>query len=158
MASSELLERLAATIHDLWREGLAREGWKAAGQFSEEARTHDAMVPFNQLDAGDRQEVLLLAQTWADKLAGEVEHPRGDDREFTKEEMVVGMPVAWAERMRVTYTDPARRGTDPSDVIGHVTGWTVSHDGATLESIRVAWPDDYVSEHLPVMRELRRVS
>jgi len=158
MASPELLERLAATIHDLWREGLARRGWKVAQEFSENARTHDAMVPFDRLSPGDRQEVLQLAQTWADKLADEVEHPRGDDREFTKEEIFVGMPVAWADRMRLTYTDPARRGTDPSGVIGYVTAWTVSEDGASLESIKVAWPDDYVSEHLPVMRELRRLS
>lgn len=190
MATAALVERLASIIHDLWRESLADDGWTYSGTFSEEARTHDALVPFASLAPLDRRDMIELAQTWADTLVAEVEYQRGDDREFAASELVQGMPVGWSDRVRSgsgdstsddaaldfsSYGGSSLGGSllgdasldtrsladtpvdDPDDEIGHIAGWTISEDGTTLETIRVVWPDGCITEHFPIMRELRRI-
>lgn len=156
MPSAELLERLAAVIHDLWREDAASDGLTFGPEFDELAGTHDALVPFDQLKATDRRDALTRAETWASTLTSEVEYPRGPNPELCPEEMYKGMPVGW-----VIDGDGDEAGSteeDPCDDIGHIIDWTVAPDGKTLETVRVEWPDKCVREYIPMLLELRRVS
>ncbi len=149
MPAEELELEVAAAAHRCWCDHMAAHGWRYGPRYDEAARTHDALRPFEALDRHDRR--LTLAAVRATELvrllAAAVDYPRGPDREFTVEEMRVGLPVAMV---------PAPGEEAAEGERGVVESWETDKEGE-LRLIRVRWPEGELSEHYPGARELRRV-
>lgn len=146
----EVLDTLTRLAHEYWRRRMGAAGWRPGRRYDEAQRTHDALVPFDELSAHDRRlaRVAVRAREIEPLLEDAVDHDRGPEREFAPEEMKVGLPVAWARNLR--FDDPAIAA-----LTGEIVSWEVGADGG-LSLIRVRWADGEVSEHLPSERELRR--
>lgn len=155
MSSDALLHLLAAVAHQLWCEGMTGTGWKAGPAYNEAAREHDAIVPFAHLSPVDQKDLLRVARDHAGPLVRSIDYPRGPDREFSADEMRVGLPVGWAEH--VASDDPS---VDLAAELGTVVEWECSPPPVqrTLKRIRVRWPGGDVRDHIPCLRELRRVT
>jgi hypothetical protein len=143
----DLLDRVAAVAHDLWRREMEQAGWEFGPAFSEARRTHDAMVPYEQLKPFDQHRLRIgIACLELDRqLLESVDHDRGPSREFQVSELKVGEPVQ--------LTGPF--GDGPVEAEGFVTGWVPGPDGS-VESISVQFTDGDAVEYLPCQRELRR--
>jgi hypothetical protein len=50
----ELIERLAAHVHDLWALKRMREGWRYGPCRSDTARTHPDLVPYSELPLAEQ--------------------------------------------------------------------------------------------------------
>ncbi|CAG1010346.1 hypothetical protein PHYC_03834 [Phycisphaerales bacterium] len=135
----EAADLLAPMMHEMWRTKMLAEGWRYGPAYDEAAKTHDALVPFEQLHPTDRVWTRTGLEDYAEILLREVEYPRGDDREFRPEEMRVGLPVVGS--------DLESKGT--------VQAWIATPDGC-LESITVRWDDGEVTEHCPASGEVLR--
>lgn len=139
MTDAEALNKIARLAHELWCERLRREGWRP-GPFDAAAKTHDALVPFEQLHPADARSTRagVEALDIPALLEQAVDYPRGPDREFIPEELRQGLVVE--------SSDGACRG--------QVESWTIS--AGALTNIRVRWSDGEVIDHFPPERELRR--
>ncbi|QKK07551.1 MAG: hypothetical protein HND58_04795 [Planctomycetota bacterium] len=151
MHAATALDRLASLAHDLWRDRLERAGWSRGPRFDPVAKRHDALVPFDQLDARDRERAVLGVGTLdcLEQLADTIDYQRGTDRAFTLDEMREGVPVV--------HNDPDRN--DPSTLApnepGRIIEWKA--EAGQLRCIRVEWADGSTSEHHPADGELRRL-
>lgn len=150
VSEAEPLVVLARLAHDKWRERMLREGWGYGPSFDEGRKTHDAMVPFEDLSRHDRRMAIeaVRALEIEPMLEGAVEHDRGPNREFSAEEMAVGLRVGWARHIR--SEDPAE-----AEMEGEIVSWELA--GGNLVLIRVRWSDGVVQEHPPSERELHRL-
>ena len=154
-SGSSLLLVIATLAHELWCQCMTRQGWRGAATCDESLRTHDALVPFMNLSAVDRKNLLLLVSENIQQLLDDIEFPRGPEREFGADEMREGLRVGWARR--VTTDDPHR---DLDSEVGTVVDWEACPhpDQQLLRLIRVRWSDGLTREHLPMERDLRRLS
>lgn len=136
-----IIDELAALAHALWCAHMAREGWRYGPAFDHDARTHDALVPFHQLQPHDARSTRagIMAEEIERQLLELVEYPRGVDREFAANEMRVGLVV-----------EDVHTGAP-----GSVSSWTVGADGALI-SIMVQWADGEETEVFPPERTIRR--
>jgi hypothetical protein len=143
----DLVDRLASVAHDLWRRQAEEDGWRH-GPYSEQARTHDALVPYDQLSEFDRHRLRISIECLEleDELRRSVDHDRGPSREFCQDELRVGLLVQ--------LTGPFGEG--PVEAEGTVENWEPGPDGS-LEVIRVRFTDDDCIEYYPSQCELRRV-
>lgn len=150
VSEAEPLAVLAHLAHDLWRRRMRRKGWRYGPSFDEGRKTHDAMVPFDALSRHDRSMVIeaVRALDIEPLLERAVDHDRGPEREFSAEEMAVGLRVGWAGGIR--FEDPSE-----AEMTGEIVGWEL--EGEDLALIRVRWSDGEVQEHLPAERDLRRL-
>lgn len=140
MNIQEAAVALARVAHELWRTEMAKEGWRYGPTFDESKRLHDALVPFDELHPTDKRWTRTCLDEVAAELLAGVEYPRGDDREFVPEEMIVGMRVGCTE----------------GDDEGTVQSWVVTPEGC-LDTITVRWDDGEVTEACAEERVLRRV-
>jgi hypothetical protein len=153
MKADALLTDLARVAHELWRRAMKADGWKR-GAFSPERRTHDAMVPYDELPRPDRLalHLRLVVNELANRLVETVEYPRGADRPFVIEEMQRGLEVALSDEF-----GPARLGDVHEKHRGKVESWEVGTDGE-LSLITVRWGDSEVVSYDPWERALTRAS
>lgn len=151
-ADSKLVEHAASLTHEAWRRRMEREGWRP-GPYDPEARTHDALVPFERLDPRDRRRtrVAIEAEGVVEWLAGLVRYTRGPGREFAAHELKPGLPVALGAP---GGEGPA--GDDSDREVGSVESWELD-DRGELRVIRVRWPNGVRSEHFPAEQDLRRM-
>jgi hypothetical protein len=143
---------LARIAHTLWCRRMTQEGWNAGPTYDPVLKTHDALVPFDRLKAADRRNAVnfVVAEDLEQRIARGMDVPRGPEREFTTEDMRVGLQVGWADD--VSLADQSR---DPRTEIGTVESWETV--GEQLVLIRVRWPGGELLEHIPVEQELRRI-
>lgn len=135
-------EQIARQAHAAWCGKMIREGWTPGEEYSPMGRTHDALVPFEQLSRRDALAALRAAEfDGADLLASIIDYRRGPDRDFTLEEMRVGLAVICVD--------------DDPPIRGEVTDW-VSDERGQLMTIIVRWTDGAVSEHPAFAGELAR--
>lgn len=136
-------DALARVAHDLWLAHMKAEGWTPGQRYDEAARTHDALVPFENLDPRDRRCLLagVRAEGLEELLLRAVDYPRGAERELGVGEM----------RRGLTVTDGG------GEARGSVESWETDAGGRLLELIRVRWEDGEVTEHYPPEGELRIV-
>jgi hypothetical protein len=147
-APDTLLYQLAAAVHAAWCARMRRGGWTPGERLDEARRTHDALVPFEELGEYDRSRTLKVVQLEGleERLAAMVDYPRGPDRPLTASEMHRGLRVRMAGCLPGT---PALLGT--------IIGWETSPSTGGLELVRVRWQDGRVTEHAPLGCELRRL-
>lgn len=152
MAADAITRDLARIAHALWCRKMVACGWMYGETFSPEKRTHDALVPFDRLSLHDQNNAVLIIQSegFESKLERAIDYPRGPDRQFIPSEMRVGLPVGWAAGVKLA--DPLR---DPSTEIGTIDSWEIK--SGELSVIRVRWPGGELLEHIPSLRDLRRL-
>jgi hypothetical protein len=140
-------DRIAALAHDCWRLAMERAGWRPGSAFDAPSELHDALVPFDHLPAGDRQQAVLAveAEGLQERLSAAIRYPRGADAPLLASEMRTGLAVGLA-------ADLDRDGAEE----GEITGWEVDLAGELAE-VRVRWRDGTESRHHPQERELRRL-
>lgn len=153
MTKDTLLIDLARVTHELWRLRLESEGWRP-GPYKPEGKVHDALVPFERLTRADR---LILDSHVRDEqieeaLTDTLRYPRGPDRPFLVEEMVIGLAVVFAQK-----GCPERLDEVPDELHGAVINWTTDASGE-LSQIAVRWNTGVVSEYDPWFGELVRAS
>lgn len=141
MSDAIFTNDLATLAHRLWCESMRRSGWRYGPAFDEDARTHDAMVPFDQLAPHEARStrMAIVSETIEEHLLALMEYPRGPDREFAADEMRVGLVV---------------EDSDTGEP-GIVQSWTFAVDGA-LDLIVVRWADGEETEIFPPERSIRR--
>lgn len=151
MLDSTICLNLAQAAQALWCRHMEALGW-SLGPHDCNARTHDALVPFERLGQHDRRRLLeaIADLNLEPELLGAVDHQRGPDREFVLEEMRPGLPVAYAEGAR--SSDPGR---DIASERGVIESWKVKDD--LLELVKVRWADGTLAEYYPCERDLRRL-
>lgn len=151
MTKEMLLADLARIAHELWRLRLIGEGWKL-GPYRPEDKVHDALVSYDQLSRGDR---LALQSHVSDEqfehaLTDDLRYPRGPDRPFLIDDMVVGLELVFRDREL-----PPRLEDVPCHHRGRVINWTTNTAGE-LANITVRWGNGEVSEYDPWLGELAR--
>ncbi|QKK07510.1 MAG: hypothetical protein HND58_04585 [Planctomycetota bacterium] len=149
MHAATALDRLAAIAHDLWRDRMERAGWTRGQRYEPRAKHHDALLPFDQLDARDQERALLgiRALDCFEQLAEAIDYQRGPDREFTLDDMREGLPVV--------HNDPGGPTPLAPGEPGRIVEWKA--DAGRLSAICVRWADGSTSEHHPAAGELRRL-
>ncbi len=136
------IEQIARQAHAAWCGKMIREGWAPAEEYNEVTRTHDALVPFDELSRRDALTALRAAEfDGVEMLASIIDYSRGPDRDFTLEEMRVGLPVICVD--------------DDPPIRGEVTDW-ISDEQGRLMTIIVRWSDGGVTEHPAFAGELAR--
>ena len=147
MPSTEtLILKLARVAHEAWCERMFEEGWRPGTAFDPATRTHDAIVPFEQLSPVDRRAAYLGIAT-AD-IVREVEeacqYTRGADRELGVEDVRIGMRVL---------------SCDTPPETGSIESWEEdSNFPGTLDSVRIRWDSGEVIDHAASEREFRPAS
>lgn len=135
-------EQIARQAHAAWCGKMIREGWTPGEEYNEMTRTHDALIPYDQLSRRDVLSAMRAAEfDGVDLLASIIDYRRGPDRDFVLEEMRVGLPVICVD--------------DDPPIRGEVTDW-ISDEGGQLLTIIVRWADGTVSEHPAFAGELAR--
>ncbi len=121
---------------------MAAEGWSHGSRFDPATRTHDALVPFKDLDPMDQRETIvgIMSLELTSTLRSIVEYPRDEVRELTLREVRPGM------RVRSTV-DAVERGTIESWIADPT--WP-----GCLSTIRVRWDSGEVIDHAAAEREL----
>jgi len=51
----ETLEKLAEAAHKVWMEGKLRDGWKYGPVTDKTSKTHNCLVPYNELTEADKE-------------------------------------------------------------------------------------------------------
>jgi hypothetical protein len=143
MTSKTTLEwRLARVAHEYWCERMIAEGWRPGPAFHAESRTHDAIVPFDELGPIDRRSVYLgvLAADCADEIRKVVDYSRGRDRELGVLDMANGQAVTHA---------------DAPDERGIIVAWAEDEafPGA-LKTITVKWDSGETHQYAAAEREI----
>lgn len=149
MISTPVLEQFAAAVHAVWCDHMQRKGWRRGHEHSAEERTHDAMAPFPELGALDRRNALDAAERLVAPALAEVAFPRGDDREFTADDISVGVPVTVTANVIIEGVE--------EPYTGRVVSWEREPDSPLLKSIVVKWNNGVETEHIPSLRDLRRL-
>lgn len=128
---SDILIQLARIGHQVWSDDMRRAGWSYGVKYSEDNRTHDALVEFEKLPEVDVRSAVLKIQAEgiATQLGNLVVPDRSDTRPFSAVELHVGMRVGWAG-------DDAR----PAEP-GSIESWTVDDKSGDVLSITVTWRD-----------------
>jgi len=154
-AATPLDERIAQLAHACWCASMHQHGWSSAQGFDAALHTHDALVPFAQLDPVDRAWGLhaVAADHTASNLARLLDYPRGNERPFRSGELRVGLPVAWASH--VQSDDPGRQIHDEH---GQIAEWTMAPNNQLVQSITVVWDNGLRTVHDPMECELSRRS
>lgn len=154
MTPDVLFHLLALVSQELWCDEMTRSGWQTAATYDSSKRQHDAIVPYAALSPVDRKDLMQVVRQHAEQIVALIDYPRGPDREFSVDELRVGMQVGWAER--VQSDDPS---VDLTQVRGTVIEWECNPppDDRTVRLIRVRWPEG-VDVHYSGERSLRRVN
>lgn len=145
---------LAAIGHRMWCEMMVAQGWRRGPKYDAARREHDALVPFEALSEHDKRLVCLAiaADKIPQRLEKAVEFPRGPDREFSLDELRVGLSVTWADWI------PKPEGRRMEIVErGQIVSWDTDPSTAAPSMIRVRWESGEVSEHHPSERDLQRL-
>ena len=151
MIPRAVVERLAEVAHELWRHQMIENGWHYAVSYDAGARCHDALVPFEKLGPVDRREALLAARALAPTVVAQLDYARGDDREFTADDI--------AEGQLVTLSAGGHFEGHDVPPTGRIIAWEPDDEEAPfLKCVRVRWSTGDVTEHPPALRELRRLS
>lgn len=50
---ADLLEKLAAHVHDVWAEQRMKEGWRYGPNRDDALKTHPGLVPYSHLTCGE---------------------------------------------------------------------------------------------------------
>jgi RyR domain-containing protein len=147
MPRSATTMKIAKLAHECWCRAMLEEGWQFGARFDEEAGTHNALCPFEELSPLERDQIAIGIEN--EELENTMTRcvdlciQRGPAREFAAEEMRVGL------RVRTTG--------EPADY-GHVVSWEVEDaELGRLGNIRIQWDDGTVQEHHAAVRELARV-
>lgn len=149
----EHVQRLAAIAHEFWRARMTADGWKHGASFDAGTRTHDALAPFDRLSPDDQREAIacLLSVDAPDLLARSIRYDRGPERAFSLSEMKPGLRVAWAPH--VVRDDPVLAAA----TIGEIMDWRVDPRTEELGVFRVRWDTGSITEHEPLVKDLRRM-
>lgn len=143
MSVSESLEwRLARIAHEVWCERMVAEGWRPGAAFDGELRTHDAIVPFDQLCPVDRRSAYLgiVATECANDIRRSINYTRGQDRELGVKDMFVGLRVVYSESPKIR---------------GAVLSWKEDLEcPGTLTTISVKWDSGETIEYAAAEREI----
>jgi len=149
------LRLMAAAAHLCWCERMQEEGWRPGAEYSQTARTHDALAPFESLPKTDQRRTLraLRYEEAAAFLAGLVDYPRNEPGlpELQPEDMKVGLEVELVDELRASL--PSSRASR-----GKVVSWLLNESTGDLDMVTVRWDDGVQSEHTPGERELILVS
>ena len=142
---------LAALAHQVWVDQMMEKGWRHGAVYDAEAKTHDALVPFERLDATDQWTafVAIHCSGMARTLREAVEYPRGPERILRPEDLREGLAVR-------IVGHPSELTGGPADV-GRVSGWTVDPSTGCVSIVMVRWADGEETRHFPVERDLRPV-
>jgi hypothetical protein len=149
MVPALAIEGLAAAAHMVWCSAMERDGWRGGERFSPAEKIHDAIAPFQKLHPLDRRTAIDAAERLAYQVMQELNYPRGADREFTADDIRVGQ--------KVKLTRGSHRSGAADDSFGRVTSWEGEPDSPILRTVRVAWDDGEVTEHIPSLRDLQRI-
>ncbi|MBX3377507.1 MAG: hypothetical protein KF678_10955 [Phycisphaeraceae bacterium] len=143
---------LARLAHHFWCRKMLRGGWTYADRYNAAMRTHDALQPFDRLDARDQRTVQLIvtAEGFADQMADVVDYPRGPNRPWTAEELHPGFKVGWAPHIRLPEGEASAQ-------VGVVESWEVDPVSRELVQLSVRWPSGDLTEHLPDEGDLIRL-
>lgn len=146
----ELANEIARLAHRCWCRRLLARGWTPGDRFDPDERTHDALRPFEQLSALDREQLARCAG-WREieKALADAAAAVLGERELGAADMRVGLPVRLAE-------GPLR--ADLSRPLGWVVSWEVaSPETGRLALVRVRWDDGEVVDYAPSEHELEIV-
>jgi hypothetical protein len=150
--NDDAMMELARLAHLFWCGRMLRDGWRYADRYDAVLRTHDALQPFERLDARDKQNArsIMELEAFASRLAEALDYPRGPDRPFEADEMRIGLRVGWASYVRLA-------DRDASTQVGVVESWELDADTKELTLLRVRWEAGDLTEHSPDERDLIRL-
>ena len=145
---SENTWTIARAAHECWCRAMRKAGWTPGDRYDPDRYVHDALRPFDELSAFERDAIARHVQDdeLEKHLVNAVYLRRGPTREFTADEVKVGL--------RVRHAD-----TPPGDgaEFGTVQSWIVEdREVGRLATIRVKWDDGTVQEHPACECELAR--
>jgi hypothetical protein len=134
--TSDITNRLASVLHDLWRAEATRAGWNHGQAFDPKRKLHDSLVPYEQLPEEDRVQLQLAieCQEIEPRLVRFISREpmrffaRGPARPFTRGELRAGMCVRYVHE---------------PDTEGQIESWTSGPDGRP-DVIAVRWSDGEV--------------
>jgi hypothetical protein len=144
------LNELAATAHRLWCEAKLADGWRYDDEYNPYKKTHDALVPYDQLSEVDRRSARIGIECAEiiDMLPISIDYARGANRDFTEDELFIGMRVVLCPKSEPP--DPV-----PPEDIGEVVDWVMRED--ELEAIIVQWKDGEKVDYAANSGELARL-
>lgn len=127
---------------------MTKTGWRAGVTFDELRRTHDALVPFENLGPDDQWTAveILEALDMGPRLAEPIVYPRGDLAPLRTRDMAVGVTVESADREQATGRP----------VLGSVVSWTTYQRSGRLNTVTVRWADGEITSHAALAGEVRR--
>jgi len=136
---------LAALAHRLWCERMAALGWRSGPTYDEERRTHDALVPFEELGPVDQRSTALgVPGTEIVEMLRDIPgYTRGVSREFALQELRFGLHVTFTGNRREQGTvesweaDPDWPGCVRSITVRWESGEVIVHPAAECEVARV---------------------
>lgn len=144
-----VLEQLANAAHVVWCTAMQAQGWSGGERFDEAAMLHDGLRPFAELGALDRRNAIHAAERMVQTVLSEYQLPRGDDQEFTAEDIQLGQPVK--------LVPGSHRPGSSDEEVGRIMSWECEPGSVLLHSITVEWGDGDITEHIPALRDLRRI-
>ena len=125
---------LAQAAHEMWCERMRQEGWRWGKDYNEIVRTHDALLPFEQLAEEKRRdaEFDVIASGVLDILETRTVHPRGPGTPL--------LPSTVADGQRVEFV-----GVPPAQ--GVVIGCTLDPEHGWPAMVHVRWNDGAETSH-----------
>lgn len=125
---------LARALHEAWRQRMLSEGWRPGDSYSEEFRTHDALLPFDRLTPEQQEDAEFdaVATGVLKELAQLDVHPRGEGAPL--------LPSTIRKGQRVEFV-----GEPQGD--GVVTGWSMDARYGWPHMVHVRWLDGTESSH-----------
>jgi hypothetical protein len=122
---------LARVIHELWMARRQRDGWRP-GPYCPVRKTHDALVPFEQLSRRDRLALtsLIEAEELEEGMGQSIEYYRGPTRPILMEEIHEGFEVA--------FCDDCPANVDERTPRGKVISWESDTHDLSLITVRCA--------------------
>lgn len=75
------LQELAELLHALWCRRRQLEGWERGREFDQETMLHDALVPFADLKAIDRRDLMDAAEDVASRIDRMLRYQRGSEQQ-----------------------------------------------------------------------------
>ena len=142
---ADILNQLAQIGHQLWSDGMRQAGWTYGESYSQDNRTHDALVDFNDLPNVDQRTARLRIESEqvCQLLATLATPDRSDTRPFVPGELHVGQHVGWAGE-----------GQPPGEP-GLIESWDVDESTGDVLTISVRWSDGTI-EAIGAMEGLLR--
>lgn len=142
MDFSTLNDELAAVAHRAWCKRMVEQGWRPGERIDEDARTHDALRPYGELSAFDREQIRrrVVWDEFEQRLADAIVDALMN-RELSAGDIYVGMPVRMLD--------------DPAQDVGHIVSWDPAEaPSGVMTTINVKWPDGEVVGYCPTLHEL----